>query len=269
MKHLFLFCLLGGICWTPIYGQQVQDRVISLGLLSSSSQVRLWDSRLSNAAKLQNPCTYTIQFGKQKRRYEELLQFSYTTSGRQTSSGLLSYHIIHPQVKYTYLRRVANFRWGGFFHSSTLLNNPRSTTGMFGNNPIAYSISHGIGLSAGFVTRLWEKRDTRFMMRADLQYALLAHIIRPAYGHPYPEAFLQEDNFDPTRKGMLRTLPKSGTWESLDRYQYLFAKLQLQYHFRFHWTLVAGVEWEQEHIHSQQASSWRSLRYQLGMLYNF
>jgi len=65
---------------------------------------------------------------------------------------------------------------------------------------------------------------------ASSKVALLNYLIRPAYGaHPYPEHFLQEPYFNPTRRGMGASVVKSGKVKTINKYQSIQLTLGFTY----------------------------------------
>ena len=143
---------------------------------------------------------------------------------------------------YSYQRNLKNNWIGGYFHSSTLLNFPKNTQKLFGNNPISYTIVQSLGFAANRTENLFEKNNHRLEVSAGGKIALLNHVIRPAYGHPYPEHFLQEDVFNPTQEGLGSSIFKSGKIQSLDKYQNIKLALEFNYIYRKH--LKIGIQYQ-------------------------
>jgi len=59
-------------------------------------------------------------------------------------------------------------------------------------------------------------------------------VIRPAYGHPYPEHYLQEGVFHPNRSGMGKSIVKSGRLKTVNKYQNIKLVVGLSYYHKDH-----------------------------------
>lgn len=180
-----------------------------------------------------------IKMNNKKR--EELLM-SYTSTFKPSNIQNLWYKIINPEVNYTYQRRIANTWIGGFYQSSTILNFPKNGRGLFGNNPISYTIANSLGIAGDFSNILLEKNNRRLDLNTGTKIALLSHVVRPAFGHPYPEHYLQEDIFTPTRDGLGKSIFKSGKIRTIDKYQSIKLVLGLNYYHGDH--LKLGINYE-------------------------
>ncbi|MEM6377843.1 MAG: hypothetical protein AAF705_06505, partial [Bacteroidota bacterium] len=69
--------------------------------------------------------------------------------------------------------------------------------------------------------------NQNFSILSDFNLPLLTYVIRPAYGLPYPEDFLEDGTFDFQRTGMTGTLLTSGKIRSLGYFQQFRFRLGL------------------------------------------
>ena len=208
-----------------------------------------------------------LVYTKWNDKKREELSINYTSTFKPSNPNNLWYKIIHPEVNYTYQRKVANTWIGGFYQSSTILNFPKNGQRLFGNNPISYTIANSIGLATDYAETLTENDHQRLDINAGAKVALLSHVIRPIYGHPYPEHYLQEDVFTPTRSGLGKSIPKSGKIRTLDKYQSMKLVLGLNFYHKDH--LKIGVQYERnfQKVREGKQSSYKSHDLTLGVSY--
>ena len=213
----------------PLMAQTDNNSRKEIGVKYGTSFTSINESRYSNLTKKYVQPKYGLYFSKWNNRKRTELMFNYFMTMNVEDPENLWYKIIHPEVLYTYQRKVKNNYIGGYFHSSTLLNFPRNDEGLFGNNPISYTIAHSLGFAINRTENLIENENHRLSLEASAKVALLNHLIRPMYAHPYPEHFFQEDVFNPTREGLEDSIHRSGKITTLNKYQNIKFSLGLNY----------------------------------------
>jgi len=174
---------------------------VNVGWALSQTQ----DKRLSNQYKHFSNPVYQLSFGNRTatRRYDTVLSFQYDNTS--TTSRSMGVRQIQPEVFSRLQWYNSGFWIGPTFESSTLLLSPKGKG--FSNSPISYTISNGLGIA---VNRQWTSDDAKLSFDTGIESSLVSYIIRPAFGHPYPEGFLEDGTFHPTRAGMGRTIARSG-----------------------------------------------------------
>jgi len=240
-----------------------------IGVQTGTSFTSVYDSRYSNLTKRYVQPKYGLYYQKwnNKKRTELLLNYTMTTNVENPQN--LWYKIIHPEVLYTYQRK-ANKNWiGGYFHSSTLLNFPKNDKGLFGNNPISYTIAHSLGFAINRTEHLIQHKNHRLEVDMSAKVALLNHVVRPIYGHPYPEHFFQEDVFTPTREGLGSSIFKSGKIKTLDKYQNFKFSLGLNYYFKDHLNIGLQYQGNFQKVKEGKQSSYKLHDLSIGIGYAF
>ena len=261
---LFVFLFVA-----PIIAQEDNITRKEIGIRVGTSFTAIHESRFSNLTKRYIQPKFGLIYHKwnDQKRTEIILNYSMTANVKNPEN--LWYKIIHPEVLYTYQQKAGNNWIGGYFHSSTVLNFPKNTKGLFGYNSISYSIAHSLGLAVNRTENLIEKNNHRLDANVGTKVALLSHVIRPIHGHPYPEHYLQEDVFTPTRDGLGKSIPKSGQLQTLDKYQNMKFVLGLNYFYKDH--LKFGVQYERnfQKIKIGKQSSYKSHDLMIGISYVF
>lgn len=221
--------------WVPsqVQAQDTNPTVMQeIGLQFGWRFNRVTDQRFAtNTKKISQP-VYGMYYRKESERKREELKFSMSRTLGTKSPGLLSFKTIMPQVSYSHQRKVGNLWVGGFLDSFSLMNLPRSTTGFFTNNSISYTIVGSLGPMIGYEQNMRENDRNRLTLNTNARIGLLNYVVRPAFGHPYPEKYLTEENFSPTRSGMAGPLLKSGKLQTLNRYQMFRFVLGFNYYHR-------------------------------------
>jgi len=261
---LFVFLFVA-----PIIAQEDIITRKEIGIQVGTSFTAIHETRYSNLTKRYVQPKYSLYYQKwnNKKRSEFLLDFTMTTNLKNPQN--LWFKIIHPEVLYTYQRKV-NKNWiGGYFHSSTVLNFPKNTKKLFGNNPISYTIAQSLGLAVNRTESLIEKTNYRLDANLGTKIALLSHVIRPIHGHPYPEHFLQEDVFTPTRDGLGSSISKSGKIQTLDKYQNMKLTLGLNYIYKNRLKVGFQYQGNFQKIKEGKQSSYKSHDLTLGLGYLF
>lgn len=240
---LILLILISFYSITPIQAQEASmlNRK-EIGLQIGWRFNRILDKRYASNAKKMGQAIYALRYAEQHEKKREELVFSYSTTPKNSNPGFLSFKTTMPQVNYSYQRKVGNAWVGGFFDSFTLLTFPKSSTGVFGNNSISYTIVGSLGAAIGYEHKLNETEENPITLHSSAQLSLLNYVIRPAYGHPYPEQYLTEENFSPTRAGMAGPLFKSGKLKTLNTNQMLRLVIGFNYYHKNR--LKLGIQYE-------------------------
>lgn len=230
---VIVFCLLsiGGI--NHLQAQEMNATEFQeIGILLGWRFNRVMDQRYAQVTKKMSQPMYGMYYRKERKQKREELRFTMSRTRSKGSPELLSFKTIMPQVSYSHQRKVGNLWIGGFLDSFTLLNMPQSTTSFFGNNSISYTIVGGLGPMIGYEHNLLENTDNRLSLNTNARIGLLNYVVRPAYGHPYPEKYLTEENFSPTRADMAGPLLKSGKLRTVNNYQMFRFVLGINYYHK-------------------------------------
>ena len=268
----FLFIILNLTCFLFILStaeaqESMNPRHKELGLQHGISISSIKDSRLSARTKHLNLSHFAFVYKKWNDHKKESLIISYSGNFKNPKSENLWYKIIHPEVMYSYQRKWKGHFIGGYYHSSTLLSFPISQSGGFGNNPISYTIANSLGIVFNKTQSLLSHGKHSVDLDASAQVALLSYLIRPAYGHPYPEDFLKEDTFNPTQAGLGKSIVKSGKIRSLNKYQSFRLVLGINYYFKDSFKVNATFAFDFQNNSALQKSSILSKDILLGLSY--
>lgn len=227
-KIIFSFILV--LFSIQVEGQElIHQKGRSITINAGLSFNGIKDNRFSAINYKSMTPTYGLVFRKwtNNTRQEFDLRFSMHTQVDQ--SRLLSLKFMRPYFSYSLQKRVKDTWVGGFINHNTLLTYPSSRTGHFGNNPISYTIANSIGPKVTWSNGFNFPNDQKINITSSLETALLSYVIRPAFGHPYPERFLESGDFTPTRKGMAGALLKSGKVMTVNKFQSIRLVFGLSY----------------------------------------
>ncbi len=205
-------------------GTNRNELKVTIGL----SHTTITDARISALPQKAWSPKYGMSYRKMndKRISQIDIDFTYASN---SSGSLLSLNSIMPKANYSYLRKTPNGVWlGGFIDHTTLLNLPKSRTGLFNNNPISYMLSASLGPMVSY-EKSGILNNERISLRANAQLPILAYVIQPEHGHPYPKQYLEEDTFTPMRGGLTGPLLKSGRVVTINKYRSLNVSFSLQY----------------------------------------
>ena len=226
MKNIIIAAFL--ICITnAAIGQDFTNRK-EITIRIGWSQTSISDARLSALAQKAWSPKYGLSYRKINTKRISQIDFDFTYANN-AGSKLLSVSSIIPNVNYSYLRKTSNGIWlGGFIDHTTLLNLPRTRTSLFNNNPINYMLSAAIGPAIAY-TRSETLKSNQINFTANAQLPVLAYVIQPEYGHPYPRKYLEQNTFSPTREGFAGPLLKSGRLVTINKYRSLNISFSVQY----------------------------------------
>ncbi len=218
--------------------------------------VNITDSRMSAISYSSVQPTYHLGYKSQSEKTVQEFQFDFTLNQKRSSSRLLDLNFTKPSFSYSLEKKVQGIWLGGVFNSTTLLTSPLTRTGHFNNNPISYTIANSIGpkisLRKAFMT---ESGKSRYELNTTLEAALLGYVIRPGFGHPYPEQYLESGIFSPTKAGMAGPLLKSGKVLSIGKFQSFKVVIGLSYHVSDNFKLGARLNLDYHSVSSNQPAS--------------
>lgn len=206
MKYLVTTLLL--ILFSSTHAQEVAPfKQRELGISIGVRQWKIHEQRFSS--RIKNTALLHLGIHHERRtdasRFYVSSQFGFNMS---PSSGVgVRYAIINPDINMTYQRRAANIWLGPTLTHHMIVNLPSNTAQAFNNNPVSYTGVTGLGIAGNYDLFL---ADDKIRLNTGVQTNLISHVIRPAYAHPYPEDFLREEVFDPTRAGIAKSVVRSG-----------------------------------------------------------
>jgi len=229
-KYSILIILLSLFCSSKSFSQEEalrNTRSLTIGVGWSLQTIK--DSRLSALTYRSRQPTYHIGWRKQTSSTRQELDLTFSMKSSVKSERILDLRFFKPSFSYSLEKRVNDAWIGGFFNTTTFLTFPSSRTGHFSNNPVSYTMTNSIGPKMSW-GRSWEVNDVeRFRLMTSAETSLLSYVVRPAYGHPYPERFLQSGTFTPTREGMAGPLLRSGKLMSINKFQSFKVVFSLSY----------------------------------------
>lgn len=209
---------------------QAQDETksVHIGVRAGVGFASLEEKRFSSQVQRGVLPTYSMDIETYKNKSRQHLSINFSLTQDYTNQPTLSYALVFPEVRYTYMKALADDWYiGGMFHSFTLLNFPESELTNFVNNSISYTLAQSIGPSL-----YYQKTTTnqKISFESECQLGLLSYVVRPAFAHPYPENYLQPDVFSPDRDGMMRTLFKGGKLWTVNKIQNVLINTSTAYH---------------------------------------
>lgn len=227
LRFSIIFISLIGLCKISFSQETSRTSFREIGFKVGIAHLSIQDDRFSAISKSGWTPSYEINFKKIKTHSKQEWSFGFSMANQLGNDPLLNAKVIRPNITYSYERKFKQLWIGGFLNSSTILQFPRTNTSHFENNPISYTISQSIGprfsLNQNFGTH------DQWSLDGAAQISLLNYVIRPAYGHPYPEKYLQAGRFHPTRSNMTAPLIKSGKIHSIDKFQSFKIVLGISY----------------------------------------
>ena len=228
---LCIVILIGGP--QDIFAQEesLMGKRNEIGFKIGYSFASVHEERFSSVSKNVIMPSATLFFSKQGLESKHEWALSYRGTAKSAGGSLLNFKVFHPEFQYSYLRKIGNQWIGAFINSSNLIVIPDSPLGGFSNNPVSYTLANSFGLKVEKNHALFNNEKHRLELQSSMQMALLSHVVRPAYAHPYPEDFLKESTFNPTREGMPSSVMSSGKIRSIKDYQSFTVKLGLGYYF--------------------------------------
>lgn len=214
IKTIF-FCCATLLLQVISYGQdQAKTKALSIefgGNLQTSLEQRFFsESKKHTGFNL----TLGYEFGKNNRHNQLELNFS---KNALDLSKIADFLHLKPEIRYTHTRALPgkSIHLGGFYDVGALLTFPRISWG--GNNEISYSIWSSLGVVAK-----WEKpitiKEKNLIIKASGSLPIIGYVIRPSYGLPYTENFLEDGTFDFKRTGLAQAILTGGKIRSLNSF---------------------------------------------------
>jgi hypothetical protein len=217
-----------------------------IGLRVGLSKTKINDQRLSAKSFTNWSLKYGLVFGTRKENSwsRNQLDFTYVKGHKDDPYFTLNSMII--SHTYSYQRKVGEGLWiGGFTNHRSIINFPKSLySSMFTNNVISYTIAQSIGPKLSYAHAFNHQNDKPVEAQASIEATILAYLIQPIYGHPYPHRYLEEGTFDPTRAGMTIPMLKSGKFVSLSRYKGLNIEIGIYYYTSERFKIGASYQGE-------------------------
>jgi len=255
MKHiLYLTLLLLPYC--KVCSQEnltTQEVYIKVGF----SRVGITDHRLSAITHRSWAPRYGLSHTKTTPHSLSTFSMLFSIANSSTQ-GPLSIMSIMPNINYSYQRKVREGLWlGGYIDHMTLLNFPKTSSGLMNNNPISYHIAQSVGPRVTY-TRGLTLGGNELLLQSSAQTSLLSYMIQPAYGHPYPTQFLKEEVFSPDRSGMAWPLIKSGKLATVN--QVFSFRIELSIAYMINDKLKIGIDYQgnMTHANTRGKSLWFS-----------
>ena len=241
--------LLAWLPFTASFGQN--DAVFipygkEIGIRIGISKTKINDQRLSAKSFTNWSPKYGLVFGTRKENSWSHNQFDFTYIKGHKKDPYFTLNSMIISHTYSYQRKVGEGFWvGGFTNHKTILNFPRSLySSMFTNNVISYTIVQSIGPKLSYAHTLTNQKDEPIETQTSIEAPILAYLIQPIYGHPYPGKYLEEGTFDPTRAGMTIPMLKSGKVVSISRYKGLRIELGIFYYASDRFKIGASYQGE-------------------------
>lgn len=234
-----------------------------LSLKAGFSRLSIKDKRISGARRNYWAPKFEIGFQQVREHYRQNIVMSYIHKGAVNKDELLDLRIFFPSLSYSYERRIGNNWIGGAYSTSVLLAFPSSNSNIFNNNPVSYTMIHSLGPRFSKVNHYGDK----WSLEASAQVGLINYVVRPAYGHPYPDQFLETGTFTPTRKGMAGPLVRSGKLLSVNKHQSFNIKFGISYFVNDHFKMDLDFNFAYTRNQGLKESTFSNTDILLGMNY--
>ncbi len=226
-----------------------QEIGVSIGIRSWNIQ----EQRYSNRTKQTSVLNFGIHHEKVTDASRTYFSAKFGINFRPKKGEGLRYGVLNPDVSFSYQRKANNTWIGPYLSHQTLLTQASNTRGLFNNNPVSYTMLSSLGLA---VDQTFDISDSNFELTAGGRVALLNHSIRPSYAHPYPDEFLVEGVFDPTREGMAPAILRSGKIRSVDKVQNFRVRFGISYSISNSFKL--GLAYEAQILSTKEEKSIRA-----------
>ena len=214
-KKTILYCTILLFLQGIIYGQDAAKTKAFVIEYGGNLQTSL-DQRFVSQPKTHLGFNFNLgyEFGKNNRLNTLELSFSKNVAD---FTKLVEFTNLKPEFRYTHTRAIKGkaIHLGGFYDVGTFLIFPRNNWD--GNNEITYTIWSSLGIAAKWNKPITLKKK-ELMLRASGSLPILGYVIRPAYGLPYTENFLEDGTFDFKRTGLAKAILTSGKIRTLNRF---------------------------------------------------
>ncbi len=216
------------LCIGQVYSQSDTTSSRGITINYSFNNESFEDTRFSFRNRVEPGFTSSLLLFWKKNRSRHSFRLGFGKNFPQRAGELVAFNNLRPEFIYTYQREIANWYVGGYFGLGSLLSFP---TGLWaGNNNISYSIWGSVGLATEFQKRL-PFNNERFAIFSRLRIPIVSYVIRPSYGLPYPEDFIEDGVFNFQREGMGRYVLSSGNLNSLNTFQKAYFEVGFSSYF--------------------------------------
>lgn len=220
---LFFSCCIA----TVVFAQEVQEPrkyraiILDFGL----DYQNLKEERFSSIDRYS--WGYPVNIGYEwDRRNRNIIELRVSKNFLPTS-GRVNFHSLKAQLNYTYLfkyGRNSNFSLGAYADLGSVFVFP--VGGWSGNNTISYANWNSYGFSGMYHKKLnWINNSVVFS--SQLSFPLFAYLIRPAYGIPYTENYLEDGTFDFQREGFTKAVILGGEFKTINTFQNIHFNINL------------------------------------------
>lgn len=224
---------------------QLHERELSVQIGITRTTVQ--DGRLSATAVRKWSPKYGLTLHSQQAESRSRLELSFSRARKAKADDFFAISSIIGQASFTHLRHAGGGTWvGGSTRHLTLINMPISRAKFFGNNPISYTVAQSLGPALAYS----HPSGTGEPLRADatLDLPLLAYVVQPIFGHPYPARYMREGVFSPTRSGIGPAVATSGKVVGPKRYRNLRLRIGISYDVSP--SFRVGMAYHNEAIHA-------------------
>lgn len=229
MKYRILFSILF-CCSFATAQEHLVERSNTFTLQFGLSFSETLDHRVGAKSFKRLAPKYGLEYTKIRPKSHSVFQAQFYRMKSNSDQDILGLLSIRPVINYAYRRKVKDDFWiGGFYESNTMLNFPIDRLKLYTNNTISYNIAQSFGPSIVYRRNLSGTNNTGAAFFGSVQSSLFSYLIQPAFAHPYPEKYLDESVFSPTRSGMAGPIVRSGKLVSVGRYRSL--RIELGVHF--------------------------------------
>jgi len=215
-----LLCLLC-LCISLASSAQKNNRLL---IEAGMSLQKVLEKRFTADAQYESNfhSNFHYEFGKKANINRITLGLAANTPNKQNSTDIIQ---VLGEFKYTHLRPLKQSHYLGFFvDNGNAFSIP--ITAWSGNNSLSYSLWASVGLAS-----YWEKNisinNRQIIASFDAAIPLLGYVVRPAYGHPYAENFLEDGTFNFDRIGMGKYILTSGKIRSLNSFRTINTKASI------------------------------------------
>ncbi len=177
---------------------------------------RFKDVRHSSIYRNAGGVSYRLAYRAMNEKRQHVIGINFaSTNSNQEFASLISN--ILGGLYYEHLRKINNHIWlGGYYDLGAFYGNRGGEWANPEDNP-TWGAWSSIGVSAS----LRKNFGNGWSIDPSIRLPLLAYTVRPAYGFPYPESFLQEGRFSFIEEGMTKEVIKSGKFQTLNNFMNL------------------------------------------------
>ena len=211
-----------------VSAQELSKKSRMVGISFGFTHSTFKDDRISARSFNNWLPTYQLRANSMSDITRQNYSMTFTQKSKIDDKRLIDLKYLRPVVTYS-LEKKINGTWiGGYLRSNTLLAFPVSRTGHFNNSPISYTMSIAFGPKLSWIKDA-DVGSNKIQLSSSIEAPLLSYMIRPAYGHPYPERYLTDGVFSPTREKMAASLLKSGKLMNLGKHQAVKVMFSISY----------------------------------------